>query len=34
MGLLKRFGTVKILEIVSYAMSFKIEVNRDIRSLA
>ena len=32
--LLKRFGTAEVLGIVSSAMSFKIEVNKDIGSSA
>ena len=31
-GLLKRFGTAEVLGIVSSAMSFKMEVNKDMGS--
>ena len=33
-GLLKRFGTAKVLGIVSSGMSFKMEVKKDIGSSA
>ena len=33
-GLLKRFGTPEVLGIVSSAMSFKMEVNKDMGSSA
>ena len=33
-GLLKRFGTAEVLGIVSSAMSFKMEVNKDMGSSA
>ena len=33
-GLLKRFGTAEVLGIVSSAMSFKMEVNKDMASSA
>ena len=33
-GLLKRFGTAKVIGIVCFAMSFKLEVNKDMGSSA